>query len=68
MDSSKTKTNHLDDALKSLNSAIEEWDKISNKNASEQELSPESAREGIDKSTQELLQKLQEQISDLSRE
>ncbi len=64
MDSSKNKTSHLNDALKDLNSAIEEWDKITSKPAPEQDVS----RETLEKKTKDLLIRLREQINDLSKE
>ncbi len=62
MDSS-IKNSHLNDALKDLNQALEEWDKITSKPAPEQDLSPEP----FEQETKELLLKLQEQIKDLSQ-
>ena len=64
MDSSKDKNSHLGDALKDLNSAIEEWDKITSKPLPEQDVS----REAFAKETKDLLIRLREQINDLSKD
>ena len=68
MDSSKSKNSpvniHLSDTLKDINTALEDWDKITNKAPSEQDVS----KENVEKHTKELLLKLQEQINDLSED
>jgi len=64
MDSSKNNTSHLNDALKDLNSAIEEWDKITSNPVPEQDVS----RGDLEKKTKDLLIRLREQINDLSKE
>ena len=65
MDSSKNKpSSHLNDALKDLNSAIEEWDKITSNPVPEQDVS----RGDLEKKTKDLLIRLREQINDLSKE
>jgi hypothetical protein len=63
-DSSKNKNSnlHLHDALKNINDALEEWDKITNKPLSEQELSNQAP----EKPSQELLSKLRNQLNELS--
>ncbi|MBY0384449.1 hypothetical protein K2X05_04750 [bacterium] len=63
-DSSKNKptTTHLHDALKNINDALEEWDKITNKPLPEQDLSPTEA----ERPSQDLLIKLREQLNELS--
>ena len=64
-DSSKKDKNsnlHLHDALKNINDALEEWDKITNKPLAEQELSTLTP----EKPNQELLAKLRDQLNELS--
>lgn len=66
-DSSKKDKNsnlHLYDALKNINDALEEWDKITNKPLPEQELSTTT----LEKPNQELLAKLRDQLNELSDE
>jgi hypothetical protein len=67
-DSSKSKnTNanlHLNDALKNINNALEEWDKITNKPLEEQVVSQQTPERPI----QELLLKLRDQLDDLSQD
>ena len=66
-DSSKKDKNsnlHLYDALKNINDALEEWDKITNKPLAEQELSTLTP----EKPNQELLAKLRDQLNELSDE
>lgn len=67
-DSSKSKnTNanlHLHDALKNINDALEQWDKITNKASEEQADSPEN----VERPSQELLLKLKSQLDDLSQD
>ncbi len=64
-DSSKKDKNsnlHLHDALKNINDALEEWDKITNKPLSEQGLSTPT----LEKPSQELFTKLRDQLNELS--
>ncbi len=64
-DSSKKDKNsnlHLYDALKNINDALEEWDKITNKPHPEQELSSPQP----EKPNQELLSRLRDQLNELS--
>jgi len=63
-DSSKNKNSHLGDAIKDINSALEEWDKITNNDSLEQDVS----RKPLEQHTKELLNRLQDQINDLSKE
>jgi hypothetical protein len=67
-DSSKSKNSnsnlHLHDALKNINDALDEWDKITNKPPEEQgdSLNP------VETPNQELLSKLRDQLNDLSKD
>lgn len=67
-DSSKSKSSnsnlHLHDALKNINDALDEWDKITNKPLAEQvdSLNP------VETPNQELLIKLRDQLNDLSKD
>jgi hypothetical protein len=54
----------LGDTLKELNTAIEEWDKITNKPEVEQEESKDS----LESRTKELLVQLRDQINNLSKD
>ena len=54
----------LGDTLKELNTAIEEWDKITNNPETEQEVSKET----LEARTKELLAQLRDQINDLSQD
>lgn len=54
----------LGDTLKDLNTAIEEWDKITNNPDGEQDFS----KEALEKKTKDLLLKLKDQINDLSQD
>lgn len=54
----------LGDTLKNLNTAIEEWDKITNNDEGEQDFS----KEALEARTKDLLVKLKEQIEDLSED
>ena len=56
------KKSQLGDTLKNLNTAIEEWDKITNNDQGEQDFS----KEALEEKTRDLLVKLKEQIQDLS--
>lgn len=56
--------NNLEDALKELNSAIEGWEKITSKPPMEQDVS----FPGIQKPTEEILERLREQINELSKD
>ena len=64
MDSSNNKNSHLGDALKQLNNAIEDWDKITSKPEAEQDVSSLT----LEKNTKDLLMRLREQLNDLSKE
>lgn len=57
------KTNNLADALKELDSAIDDWEKITSKPLKEQDFS----KERLEK-TRELLLKLREQLNELSKD
>ncbi len=64
-DSSKKDKNsnlHLYDALKNINDALDEWDKITNKPLAEQDLSAPRA----ENPNQELFSKLRDQLNELS--
>ncbi len=67
-DSSKSKNSnsnlHLHDALKNINDALEEWDKITNKPASEQG----DSRTPAERPSQELFLRLKDQLEDLSQD
>jgi hypothetical protein len=67
-DSSKSKNSnsnlHLHDALKNINDALDEWDKITNKPLEEQVDSLNQA----ETPNQELLIKLRDQLNDLSKD
>jgi hypothetical protein len=69
----------LGDTLKELNTAIEEWDKITNKPDTEQAESPNSsdaateahmaeAKDSLQSRTKELLIELRDQINSLSQD
>ena len=75
-DSSKNKSAnpnvHLHDTLKSINDALDQWDKITNKPVEEQADSRESTRGAntgtLKSDNQELFLKLKDQLADLCDE
>jgi hypothetical protein len=64
MNTPKKSNNHLGDALKELNTAIDDWEKITSKPPREQDLS----RETLEKKTKDILIKLRQQLNELSQD
>ena len=60
--------NNLEDALKEINSALEGWEKITSKPINEQDVSLGSSENLTENHTKDILNKLREQINELSKD